>query len=112
MPDLLAAADFVVLPSRVEGLPSVVLEAYAARRAVVATDAGGVREALTDGCEGRLVPVGDGAALAAAVDRARRRSGPAGGDGGAWPGAGRARLPARQRDAAARSGLRALARCG
>ena len=77
MPDLLAAADFIVLPSRVEGLPSVVLEAFAAGRAVVATDAGGVREALTDGCEGRLVPVGDGAALAAAVaelatDPARR----------------------------------------
>lgn len=67
MPDLLAAADFVVLPSRVEGLPSALLEAFAARRAVVATDAGGVREALTDGAEGRLVPVGDGTALAGAV---------------------------------------------
>ncbi len=67
MPDLYAAADFVVLPSRVEGLPSVLLEAYAARRAVVATAAGGVPEALTDGCEGRLVPVGEIAALSAAV---------------------------------------------
>ena len=67
MADLYAAADFVVLPSRIEGLPSVLLEAYAARRAVVATDAGGVGEALTDGVEGRLVPVGDLAALAAGV---------------------------------------------
>ncbi len=67
MPDLLAAADFVVLPSRIEGLPSVLLEAFAAGRAVVATDAGGVREALTDGCEGRLVAVGDGAALGDAM---------------------------------------------
>ncbi|MEO7793828.1 MAG: glycosyltransferase [Thermoanaerobaculia bacterium] len=67
IPDLLAAADFVVLPSRIEGLPSALLEAYAAGRAVVATAAGGVGEALTDGVEGRLVPLGDGAALAAAV---------------------------------------------
>lgn len=67
MADLYAAADLVVLPSRVEGLPSVLLEAFAARRAVVATDAGGVGEALTDGVEGRLVPVGDLTALAAAV---------------------------------------------
>ena len=67
MPDLYAAADFVVLPSRVEGLPSVLLEAYAARRAVVATAAGGVPEALTDGSEGLLVPVGEIAALSAAV---------------------------------------------
>ena len=109
MPDLYAAADFVVLPSRVEGLPSVLLEAYAARRAVVATAAGGVPEALTDGCEGRLVPVGEIAALCRRGSRARRRPGAAGGDGGARPGAGRTRLPAGRRDAAARSGLRALA---
>ncbi|MEO8196996.1 MAG: glycosyltransferase [Thermoanaerobaculia bacterium] len=67
MSELYAAADFVVLPSRIEGLPSVLLEAFAARRAVVATDVGGVAEALTDGDEGRLVPAGDRAALAAAV---------------------------------------------
>lgn len=67
MPDLYAAADLVVLPSRVEGLPSALLEAYAARRAVVATAAGGIPEALVDGCEGRLVGVGDRAALAAAM---------------------------------------------
>ena len=67
MPDLLAASDLVVLPSRVEGLPAALLEAYAARRAVVATAVGGIPEALADRCEGRLVPAGDGAALAAAI---------------------------------------------
>ncbi len=77
MPDLLAAADLVVLPSRVEGLPAALLEAYAARRAVVATAVGGVPEALADGCEGRLVPAGNTTALAAAIgelvaDPARR----------------------------------------
>ncbi len=67
MPDLYAASDFVVLPSRIEGLPSVLLEAFAARRAVVAIDVGGVREALSDGVEGRLVAPRDGPALASAV---------------------------------------------
>lgn len=79
MADLYAAADLVVLPSRVEGLPAVLLEAYAAGRAVVATAAGGVAEALTDGVEGRLVPVGERTALAAALtelaaDPARRQA--------------------------------------
>jgi glycosyltransferase involved in cell wall biosynthesis len=67
LPELYAAADLVVLPSRCEGLPSVLLEAWAARRAVVATAVGGVPEALTDGVEGRLVGARDPAALAAAI---------------------------------------------
>ncbi|MGE0639853.1 MAG: glycosyltransferase [Thermoanaerobaculia bacterium] len=77
VPDLLAAADLVVLPSHVEGLPSALLEAMAAARAVVATDVGGVGEALRDGEEGRLVPARDPQALALAltelVGRADRR---------------------------------------
>lgn len=67
MADLLAAADFVALPSRVEGLPGAMLEAFAAGRAVVATDVGGVGEALTDGREGRLVPARSPEKLAQAM---------------------------------------------
>jgi L-malate glycosyltransferase len=67
IPELLAAADLVLLPSRREGLPAALLEAWAARRPVVATAVGGVPEALTDGREGRLVPAGAPAALAAAA---------------------------------------------
>jgi len=67
IPRLLAAADLVTLPSRSEGLPAALLEAYAARRAVVATAVGGVPEALIDGREGRLVPPADPAALGAAI---------------------------------------------
>ncbi len=67
MPRLLAAADLVVLPSHVEGLPAALLEAFAARRAVVATAVGGVPEALTDGVEGRLVPARQPEALGAAI---------------------------------------------
>jgi glycosyltransferase involved in cell wall biosynthesis len=65
--DLLAASDFVALPSRVEGLPGAMLEAFAAGRAVVATDVGGVGEALTDGVEGRLVPARSPSRLAEAM---------------------------------------------
>lgn len=64
---LYAAADVVALSSRVEGLPSAMLEAFAARRAVVATDVGGVAEALTDGQTGLLVPPRRPAALAGAL---------------------------------------------
>lgn len=67
VPDLLAAADIIALPSHVEGLPSAILEAYAAERAVVATDVGGVRELLRDGDEGRLVPAREPAMLARAL---------------------------------------------
>jgi glycosyltransferase involved in cell wall biosynthesis len=56
MPRLMAAADVVALSSRVEGLPSVIMEAFAARRPVVATAVGGVPEAVQDGVTGWLVP--------------------------------------------------------
>jgi glycosyltransferase involved in cell wall biosynthesis len=67
IPRLMAAADLVALPSRAEGVPSALLEAMAARRAVVATAVGGVAEAVADGVEGRLVAAGDGAGFAAAL---------------------------------------------
>ena len=55
VPDLLAAADAVVLASAWEGLPNIVLEAMAARRPVVASRVGGVPELVTDGVTGRMV---------------------------------------------------------
>jgi glycosyltransferase involved in cell wall biosynthesis len=61
------AFDIAVSASEREGLPNVLLEAAAAARPIVATDAGGSREIVRDGDTGRLVPVGDGAALAGAV---------------------------------------------
>lgn len=44
--DFIAAADLLLLPSRWEGMPNVVLEAMALRRPVVASDVEGVREVL------------------------------------------------------------------
>ena len=56
-------------PSRFEGLCLAVIEAQAAGVPVVATPVGGIRETVVDGETGLIVPVGDPAALAAAVCR-------------------------------------------
>jgi hypothetical protein len=58
-----ATADLLVLPSKSEGRPSVIYEAMASRTAVLATRVGGVPEQVVDGETGRLLPVGDTAAL-------------------------------------------------
>ena len=62
-----AAADLLVLPSHAETYGMVVTEALARGVPVIATDVGGVSEALGDG--GLLVPPGDPAALGAALRR-------------------------------------------
>ncbi|MBZ5740615.1 glycosyltransferase family 4 protein [Nocardioides mangrovi] len=62
-----AEADLLVLASRAETYGMVVTEALARGLPVVATDVGGVREALGDG--GVLVPADDPPALAAALRR-------------------------------------------
>jgi glycosyltransferase involved in cell wall biosynthesis len=67
--DRLRASDALLLPSLDEGLPTVILEAMACGIPVVATDCGGVSEAITDGVEGLLVPPRDSAALAQALER-------------------------------------------
>jgi len=67
--DRLQESDVLLLPSLDEGLPTVILEAMASGLAVVATDCGGVREALSDGVEGLIVPPRDAVAMAAALER-------------------------------------------
>ena len=63
VPDVLAAADIVVLPSRHEPFGLACLEAWAAGRPVIATAIGGPARLLADGRGGVLIPVGDVAAL-------------------------------------------------
>ena len=61
--------DVFVLPSFTEGLPNVVLEAFAAGVPVVATAVGGTPEAVEDGVNGYLVPSGQAAPLADRIAR-------------------------------------------
>ncbi len=67
LPDLMSAADLLVLPSRFEGLSLVALEAMAAGLPIVASDAPGNAEMLEHGSSGWLAPAGDVAAFAATV---------------------------------------------
>ncbi len=60
-------ADLVVLCSKREGMPVVILEAMAAGRPVLSTEVGNVTNMITDGVTGRLVPAGSVEALAGAM---------------------------------------------
>lgn len=59
--------DLFVLPSLSEGLPMVILEAMAAGVPVVATDVGGISEAIRSRVDGLLVPAQDPNSLAEAI---------------------------------------------
>ena len=65
----LAASDVFVLNSSYEGLSHSILEAFAARTPVIATDVGGNTELIQDGTTGLLVKVGDTGALSAVINR-------------------------------------------
>lgn len=67
MPQVLADAHIVCLPSYREGLPKTLLEAAACGRPIVTSDAPGCREIVRDGDNGLLVPVKDATALAVAL---------------------------------------------
>jgi glycosyltransferase involved in cell wall biosynthesis len=64
LPTALWASDVLVLPSRAEGLPIVLIEAAAAGLPVVATDVGGCSEVVFEGTTGYLVDKDDDRALA------------------------------------------------
>jgi len=69
VPALMATTDVVLLPSRWEGMPYVVLEAMAAGKPVVATRVDGARDLVEEGRTGLVVDVGDVDAIAGAVAR-------------------------------------------
>jgi glycosyltransferase involved in cell wall biosynthesis len=66
--ELLAAADVLALPSTIEGLPYVILEAMASRLPVVAGRVYGVPEVVDNGVTGLLVDPVDIDAIASALD--------------------------------------------
>lgn len=77
----LKAASCVVLTSRTEGCPNVLLEAMGCHCPVIASDIPSCRELIRDKVDGVLAPVGDAGAFAAAIqgvlndsDAARRRA--------------------------------------
>ena len=54
---IIASSTLVAHPSHTEGFSNTILEAMAAGKPVVATDAGGIPEAVVDGVTGIIVPV-------------------------------------------------------
>lgn len=68
MPEVWRQASIAVLPTTYrEGLPTVLLEAAATGRPLIATDMPGCREVVWPGRTGLLVPPGDAVALADAL---------------------------------------------
>lgn len=61
------SADIFLLSSLSEGISNAVLEAMSCGLPVVTTDCGGMREAVSDGVEGFVVPVRDSNAMADSI---------------------------------------------
>jgi glycosyltransferase involved in cell wall biosynthesis len=75
MASVLGAGGILVNSSRVDNMPHVIIEAFAAGVPVVSTAAGGIPHLVDHGRTGLLVPVDDPDALAAAVLRVLREPG-------------------------------------
>jgi glycosyltransferase involved in cell wall biosynthesis len=67
VPAILKSSSVLVLPSRWEGMPNVILEAMATSLPVVATQAEGVAEVLGPLAEQQAIPFGDDQALVAKI---------------------------------------------
>lgn len=66
VPDLIAAADFVVQPSLEDALPTSLISSLAGARPIVATNVGGIPDIVGPGC-GSLVDSGTPAALSSGI---------------------------------------------
>lgn len=65
VPELLAVADLLLLPSEMEAFGLAALEGMACGVPPIATQTGGVPELITEGVDGFLAPIGDTDAMAA-----------------------------------------------
>ena len=68
IPRLFAKSNIICLPSYREGFPKTLMEAAAARRAVITTNVPGCRDAIIPNKTGLLVPVKNSRALANAIE--------------------------------------------
>jgi glycosyltransferase involved in cell wall biosynthesis len=75
VPEVLRAADIVLVPSWEEPFGMCVIEAMAMELPVLATNVGGPREVITDGRDGLLLPPREPAIWAAAAGRLLRETG-------------------------------------
>jgi glycosyltransferase involved in cell wall biosynthesis len=69
VPELMRAFDIFALTSRIEGVPTTVMEAMATGLPVVTTDVGAVREVVAEGITGFVVRPADPQAIADAILR-------------------------------------------
>ena len=69
IPELLGCCDIFVLPTLKDALPTVVIEALAAEKPIIASDVGGVPEIIENGVNGLLVEPGDPSKLTEACLR-------------------------------------------
>lgn len=65
--EILSRSKLLILPSLIEGLPAVILEAMACKVPIVAYNVGGISELIIDGETGRLVEKGDEKAFESSV---------------------------------------------
>lgn len=65
--EFLSILDIVVLTSRYEGLPLILLQAMAIRKPVVITRIKGINEVIDDGKNGIIVPIGDISAISNSI---------------------------------------------
>ncbi len=70
--DFYLKADFLIVPSYAEGLPTVILEAFSHGMPVIATDVGAVADLVRNKQTGFLIPPNNVQALIDVIDRARQ----------------------------------------
>lgn len=69
MKEYFRAASIFVLPHRYDRSPHVIVEAMSAGKPIIASNQGGVTDAVVDGVSGILIPVNDSESLALAIIR-------------------------------------------
>jgi glycosyltransferase involved in cell wall biosynthesis len=67
--DYINSADLLLLPSIIEGLPGVILEAFYCKTPVIAYNVGGIGDLLSEGNTGFLIASGNESAFSAAISQ-------------------------------------------